>query len=85
MPGLSLHKAYPLVRTSSAFQIFLLERLREENPVDEGLGQGLDALGDPELEDKIFEVENWLSSNEAECTSIVEEVHYRQAKMSCKH
>lgn len=73
MPCLALHKSYPLVRTSSAFQLFLLDRLRQENNENCKEVGGFGMLANPELDEAVFEIEDWIGAYESDSTCITTE------------
>jgi hypothetical protein len=59
MPNLGLRRANLLVKSSSPFQTFMLDRLREESKTESiGLGQFDMALNDLAVEDLEFWIEN---------------------------
>lgn len=72
-PEVTLMKSYPLIRTSSSFQRFLLDRLRQENieSEEEPPGLGFGALDDPTNNETVWQLEDWISDNEADFESMV--------------
>lgn len=75
MPPLELTKAYPRVRTSSSFQTFLVDRLRQENRKQNGAdGGGLGGLGpldDLPEDDTPLQLEDWCNGHLDEIESFV--------------
>lgn len=64
---MTLTKSNPLVRTSSSFQLFLLDRLRQYSQPDEGnaeVGLGFGSLSDPVDDEAVWQIEDWLDQNE---------------------
>ena len=69
MPNMKLGKTYPLIRTSSSFQLHLLDRLRlESGEAEQGFGM-LDDFNENEVGDA---VEVWLELHEPELKDFVD-------------
>lgn len=69
-----LMKSYPLIRTTSTFQRFLLDRLRQNNldsDEDPPGGQGFGILSDPTDDETAWKLEDWVSDNKAEFEAMV--------------
>lgn len=68
MPLLKLGKTYPLVRTTSSFQIFLLDVLRSESLESQ---PGLGGLADLNEDEVGMQVEDWVFEHESEIEDFV--------------
>lgn len=71
---MTLMKSNPLVRTSSSFQLFLLDRLRQNSqPEDDSdqCGLGLGGLSDPVDDEAVWQIEDWLEQNEKDYEKMV--------------
>jgi hypothetical protein len=63
LPDLQLQKVYPFVKTSSSFQMFLVDRLRQENIEAESLGNaGFGMLDDFCDDETAMQVETELNN-----------------------
>lgn len=66
-------RSYPLVRTTSSFQKFLLDRLRQnalesdDDPPASGFGQ----LDDPTDDETVWQLEDWVADNQTELEAMV--------------
>lgn len=66
---MKLGKSYPLIRTSSSFQLFLLDKLRlESGEAEQGFGL-LDDFNENEVGDA---VEQWLEAHQRELKDFVD-------------